>query len=231
MEITVGLNDKTLAALDKLALAISSLSSAASLAQVSAVHITEAAGNNEAESDAGPFYWADSKDGQFGKAKDKAGYDKLKKNSDTVYRIPESKYNELQEALRAKNEEKREQNKAAKEAEKAAEKPAEKKAEKPKAETKKPAADTAPSSDDLIKVVTTFLSKDLDADERKARAGFIKPMLTRFGVEKASLIPEEHRALAINLIERKLAGEDVDPETAELAEVGAAASEADDDLV
>lgn len=227
MEITVGLNEKTLASLDKLALAISSLSSAASLAQVSAVQITEAAGNNETETDEGPFYWADSKDGQFGKAKDKAGYDKLKKKSDTVYRIPESKYNELQEALRAKNEEKREENKAAKEAEKAAEKAA----EKPKAETKKAPVSDAPSSDDLIKVVTGFLSKDLDADERKARAGFIKPMLTRFGVEKASLIPEEHRALAINLIERKLAGEDVDPETAELAEVGAAGTEADDDLV
>lgn len=225
MEIKVGLNEETLAAVKDLAAAIRSISSMQPVAPV--VKITEVAGTNETETDEGPFYWADSKDGQFGKAKDKAGYDKLKKKSDTVYRIPESKYNELQEALRAKNDEKREENKAAKEAEKAAEKAA----EKPKAETKKAPASDAPSSDDLIKVVTGFLSKDLDADERKARASFIKPMLTRFGVEKASLIPEEHRALAINLIERKLAGEDVDPETAELAEVGAAGTEADEDLV
>ena len=63
------------------------------------------------------------------------------------------------------------------------------------------------------------LQAQLDAAERKVRHAFVKPMLERFGAAKASEIADEHRALAINLVQRKMAGEDIDPTDAEFEEI------------
>lgn len=75
-----------------------------------------------------------------------------------------------------------------------------------------------PSLDDVMDAFGGYLPSDLDKAERAERAKFVKPLLARFGAGKASELPEEHRALAINLVLRKAAGQDIDPETDEFEE-------------
>lgn len=214
MEITlkVALDAETMGALNALTAAIAGIGSGAA----AATPATAEPKTDKPEPE-GPIYWADSKDGQFGKVNKEAEFAKLKKKSDTVYKIPESKYQELQEAARKKVDEKKSADKAAA-------------AEKDNSAGGDDEGEV-PSLDDLIAVFSTYLPKDLDKDERAKRAAFVKPMLERFGVEKAGQIPEKYRALAINLVQRKMAGEDVDPKKAELAEVKEAASDDDGDLV
>lgn len=75
-----------------------------------------------------------------------------------------------------------------------------------------------PSLEDVMDAFGGYLPSDLDKAERAERAKFVKPLLARFGAGKASELPEEHRALAINLMLRKAAGQDIDPETDEFEE-------------
>lgn len=75
-----------------------------------------------------------------------------------------------------------------------------------------------PSPEDVMDAFGGYLPSDLDKAERAERAKFVKPLLARFGAGKASELPEEHRALAINLVLRKAAGQDIDPETDEFEE-------------
>lgn len=219
-EVTVGLNAEALSAIKDLVAAIRSIGIATSVVNVETVKATASAKTAEVEE--GPFYWANNETGHFGQVETIAEYNKLKKKDAAVYRIPAGVHEEKVEALREANEAARQ---AAAAEKKAAEKPAAKPAAK--AAAKKEAA--APSLDDLIAVFSSYLPKDLDKDERAKRAEFVKPMLARFGAAKATELPEENRALAINLVQRKMAGEDVDPTTAEFAEVGAEVEE--DDLV
>ena len=94
----------------------------------------------------------------------------------------------------------------------------EQKKEEPKKEEATTATEEFPTVEDVIDVFTQYLPKDLDADERSRRHKFVRPMLQRFGVEKATAIAPENRALAIDLVKRKMAGEDIDPERANFAD-------------
>lgn len=227
-QVTIGFNAEALSTIQELTAAIRAIGAGSPVA-TAAGKVTqtvkqaepESAASAEVADDKGPFYWANNSTSEFGKVETKAAYDKLKKKNEAVFRIPESVYEEKRAALQAANETKRQEEIAKKEAAK----------EQPKAE-KKPAADVPVASvEDVIAVFSSYLPKTLDAEERAVRSAFVKPILTRFGAAKATELPEEHRALAINLVQRKMAGEDVDPATAEYAEVGAASEEAEDDLV
>lgn len=70
-----------------------------------------------------------------------------------------------------------------------------------------------PSEEDVLNAFGGYLPTDLDKAERAERAKFVKPLLARFGADKASKLAPEHRKLAINLVLRKAAGQDIDPET------------------
>lgn len=75
--------------------------------------------------------------------------------------------------------------------------------------------DEVPSEQDLIDAFGAYLDPSLDEDEKAERRAFVSPLVKRFGAKKASAIPEEHRKLALNLLARKEAGDDVDPENDE----------------
>lgn len=77
---------------------------------------------------------------------------------------------------------------------------------------------------DLIDAFGSFLDPNLDAEEKEARRTFVAPLVKRFGAKKASQIPAEHRALALNLLARHVAGQDVDPANDEFEAI-----EADDE--
>lgn len=79
--------------------------------------------------------------------------------------------------------------------------------------------DDIPTEQDLIDAFGAYLDPSLDEDEKKERRAFVGPMVKRFGAKKASEIPEEHRKLALNLLARKEAGEDVDPENDDYQEI------------
>ena len=211
LQLTISLNPEALSAVNDLAAAIRSIGSVGHTA-AAAINVLGAAAEESktTTADEGPFYWADESTGFFGEVPTLAAYNKLKKKDPGVYRITDSIHASKVEALREKNE-----------ADAAAKKSA---AKKPAATEKKPATksdDEAPSIEDLIAVFSAYLPKDLEADERKVRHAFVKPMLTRFGAAKASEITDEHRALAINLVQRKMAGEDIDPTDAEFEAIDA----------
>lgn len=84
--------------------------------------------------------------------------------------------------------------------------------------------DDVPTEQDLIDAFGSYLDPDLDEDEKNERRAFVGPIVKRFGAKKASAIPEEHRKLALNLLARKIAGEEVDPENDEFQEVDEDAS-------
>jgi flagellum-specific peptidoglycan hydrolase FlgJ len=151
----------------------------------------------------GPFYWEDTATEFFGKEDTIKALNKQLATKDTIKQVSEERYDELNAALQARNE-------VAKEKMAGSTKP-EKKAEP--VET-----DSAPTLEDLVAAFTKYLPKELDAAERKERHAFVKPMLARFGAAKVTEMKPEFFALAINLVERKMAGEDVDPETADFAE-------------
>lgn len=178
-----------------------------------------------AEDDTGPFFWADNSNGKFGKVDTKAEYDKLKKKQPGVFRIDESMHERKVEELRLANEKAREEAAAQKKG--GAGKGKAEPAEKPEA-AELPVA----SVEDLVAVFASYLPKELSDDEKKPRRAFVKAILARFGnVEKASAIAEGDRALAINFVQRKMAGEDIDPAKAEYAEVSAAEEASDDDMI
>jgi hypothetical protein len=204
LKLTIALNPEALSAIHDLTAAIRSIGGAGQTA-ATAINVLGAAAEESkgTTADEGPFFWADESTGFFGEAPSLAAYNKLKKKDAGVYRITDSIHASKVEALREKNE---------------ADAAAKKAADAKKVADKKPAAksnDDAPTVEDLIAVFSAYLPKDLDAAERKVRHGFVKPLLERFGAAKASELAEEHRALAINLVQRKMAGDDIDPADAE----------------
>lgn len=227
LQVTIALNAEALSAIHSLTEAIRSIGGVQAVAPVT----SGAAVAETAEQEQGPIYWACNETGQFGKVDDETAYKAVKKNTAGAYKIPESIYNEKVAELRQKNDAEAQAKKeaaAAKKAEKEA--AASKKAAKEAATAENAQASAVPSEEDLIAAFQAYLPKDLSKEERAERHAFVKPLLQRFGVSKATELPEEHRALAINLVQRKAAGEDVDPETAEFAEV-AAQSDAEDDVI
>lgn len=148
----------------------------------------------------GPFYWKDADTNYFGKESTKKALDKMLKEKSSIVQIEEAEYAKLEAELR-------ERNAAASAKEKESKTIFSESAKLPEA-----------TVEDVIAAFTKYLPKDLDADERKARHAFVKPLLQRFGADKATNLKPEHRALAIQLVERKMAGEDIDPEGTEFLE-------------
>ena len=170
----------------------------------------------------GPTFEAASEENPdivFGKVDTEAEYKALKKKAAGTYKVTESIYNEKLAELKAKSEADAQAKKdaaAAAKADKAAQ--AKKEASATKAKKEAAPAD-APSEEDLIAAFQAYLPKDLSKEERAERHAFVKPLLQRFGAQRATELAEEHRALAINLVQRKMNGEDIDPTSGEFAEV------------
>ena len=162
-------------------------------AVISSEAAVEKAVKPKKEEPTGPFYWKDAETNFFGKESTKKALDKMLGEKKSIVVIEEAEYKTLESELRERNA-------------KAAEKMATEKAVEP------------PTVEDVIAVFTKYLPKDLDAEERKARHAFVKPLLQRFGVEKATMLRPEHRAEAIALVERKMAGADIDPTAANFDE-------------
>lgn len=148
----------------------------------------------------GPFYWKDADTNYFGKESTQKALDKMLKEKSSIVQIEEAEYAKLEAELR-------ERNAAAAAKEKESKTIFSESAKLPEA-----------TVEEVIAAFTKYLPKDLDADERKARHAFVKPLLQRFGADKATNLKPQHRALAIQLVERKMAGEDIDPEGTEFLE-------------
>lgn len=216
--VTIGLNAETLSALNDLTAAIKGISAAGSTATPEIVVSNTAAEKPakaekpatkakaaEKEEAAEPvtIYWYSSASGEVGIVESEAEFKALKKADAKTVKITEDKY----QALLAKQEE------------------AEEEQEEETVEEDAP----IPTDKDIIRVFGEYLPKDLDKAERAKRAPFVKAILDRFGAPRATELPEEHRRLAINLVERKLAGEDVDPKKDGYREVSQ--DDEDDQLV
>lgn len=136
----------------------------------------------------GPIYWANNKKGTFGEVADQAAYDALKKKDKDIVKITATKHAEKVKAV-----------------------------EEAEAAKNSGGGDDAPaaSKEDLVKTAQAFLPKDLAGDEKEERKAFVKAMLDRFGGSKITEIPEENWGLVVNFIQRKLAGQDIDPADAE----------------
>lgn len=136
----------------------------------------------------GPFYWEDTETQYFGKEDSIKALNKQLATKDSIKQINEDRFNELTAALRERNAEAQRKMKAAEK----------------KTETQPADADSVPSVEDVIACFTKYLPKDLDAEERKARHAVVKPLLAKFGADKATNLKPEHRAEAIAFIEGKL---------------------------
>lgn len=217
--VTIGLNAETLSALNDLTAAIKGISAAGSTAAPETVVSNTAAEKPakaetpatkakaaEKEEAAEPvtIHWYSSASGEVGIVESEAEFKALKKADAKTVKITEDKYR----ALLAKQEEAEEEQEE---------------------ETVEEDDAPIPTDKDIIRVFGEYLPKDLDKAERAKRAPFVKAILDRFGAPRATELPEEHRRLAINLVERKLAGEDVDPKKDGYQEVSQ--DDEDDQLV
>lgn len=192
-QVEIGFNAAALSALNELTQAIRSIGSvtATNPAPVDTVPTEPVKSKAEPEEPSGAIYWLDNKAGEVGIVDDEAAFKALKKKNANVVKTTESKYKtKLAEIEAAAN-----------------------------AAQDEGTDDEPPSVQDVIDAFSAYLPTDLDADERKQRAAFVKPLLERFGAKKATELAEEHRKLAINLVKRKMAGEDIDPTSGKFAEV------------
>src|SRR5690625_4636143 len=212
--LNIAVNEETLSAINTLAEAIRTVNGSAVSgtpddgSKIAPAKETKAASKPSAKTSAYkcPFFWTNYTTKEHGGATIKAAYVKLKASDDAVLRSTKAKFDELEGA-------------AAEEAEEA-EAPKETKSAKGKAAAKDEPAEVTKT--DLIETFTGFLPKDLDAETRAERREFVATMLQRFGADKVSNLLEEHWSTAIDLVNRKLAGEDIDLSLA---------SDMDDDLV
>lgn len=196
-QVEIGFNAAALAAISELTQAIRGLANGSGPLEVKPTVSAEtpktekSKENAEAEETGGPIYWLDNKAGEVGVVDSEAAFKTLKKQNANVVKTTESKYKaKLAEIEAAAN-----------------------------AQQDEGTDDEPPSVQDVIDAFSAYLPADLDADERKLRAAFVKPLLERFGAKKATELAEQHRKLAINLVKRKMAGEDIDPTSGKFAEI------------
>lgn len=209
INVTIGLNDDTKIALSALTAAICGMASqtfeAPAAAEVSktaekteakaATKSTKAADKPVVEKEEEApvtIYWFSSASGETGVVESEDEYKALKKADAKTVKITEAKH----KALLAKQAEEAE-------------------------ESTDDTDDTAeaPTVQDIIDVFGKYLPTTLSDKEKAQRRPFVKAILDRFDAKRASELAEEHRALAINFVERKMAGEDVDPAEAEYEEL------------
>ena len=229
MEFQIKPDEAALNAVNNLADAIRSINGGVAAAPAAEAKTTSASSKpSTPDDDKGPFFWRSRETSQFGKAASKAAYTKLKAKDDSVYRIDEHKYKELQEQSNKDKQANIEKAKAEDAADKAAAAKAEQKAA---ADAKKSNRDSLPkvTKEDLITLFTEYLPKDLDADERKERRGFVQALLERFGAAKVTEMAEEHWPIAAEAVRRKMDGEDIDPTQADWDSFIDEAADAGDD--
>lgn len=207
--VTVGLNEETLSALKGLTAAIAGISGAAPAAKPAAdTAATKPAAKPKSEAPAKEeaaepvtIYWFSSASNTVGVVESEDEFKALKKADAKTVKITKDKYETKLAEIEAA----------------AAEDDATEDDDAP-----------VPTEQDIIKAFGAYLPATLSDAEKKKRRPFVKAILDRFGAPKATELAEEHRRLAINLVERKMAGEDVDPENDDFQEV---ASDDDDGLV
>jgi len=141
------------------------------------------------------IYWFDSAADEVGTVEGEDAFKALKKKRAKLVKFTKSKYDAKVAELEAKAAAAQEEQ------------------EEPETD------DEPPSVDDVIEVFSSYLPTTLDKAERDERVAFVKPLLERFGAKKATELAEQHRKLAINLVKRKMAGEDIDPTSSKFAEV------------
>ena len=202
--LTLNLGEPTLAAINGLAASIASLSGGAAIPSKPAASAANVkAGDKGAAKDTSTgtdaddsstnvtIYWFSSATDSVGTVDSEEAFKALKKKDAKVVKIPETKYQaKLAELEKAKA-----------------------------AAAQADDEDDIPTEQDLIDAFGAYLNPDLDEDEKTERRAFVGPIVKRFGAKKASAIPEEHRKLALNLLARKVAGEDVDPENDDFQEI------------
>ena len=102
-------------------------------------------------------------------------------------------------------------------AEKPAEKPADEKVTEPAkrgrpAKAEKPKK--APTEAEMVDATKKFMNVEAE-DEYRARVDFVKSVVAKYGVQKMSHIPEEHRAAALESLENYRRGEPDDEDDGE----------------
>ena len=162
---------------------------------------TTSAADTGAEDKKAPFLWANNDVGTFGEEKTFAALTKKLKEDKKAARISQDLYDQLVAAAAEEGEEEEEEE------------------EDDKAK--------APTLDDIKKTFGGFLKID-DEKKRDNRKKWAATLLEQFGVERATELKPEHRAEAIDYIERVLGGEKLDPKTANKA--GGADEEEDDQI-
>lgn len=195
LQVTIGFNPETLSAIGDLAAAIRGAIGGAAPAATGEVKTAGAGKVVSKQTDAGDevvtIYWGNHAKATYGIVDSEEAYAALKKKDAKLVKLTKAQYDKKLAEIEA---------------------------------AKKLAAggDDIPSEEDLIEAFSTYLpAEGLDEDDKKARRLIVKAIAKRFGAAKASEIPEEHRALAINLVQRVNAGQDVDVEDAEFEEFDA----------
>ena len=210
INVTISLNEETKAALNALTAAIAG----ANVVPVAAIETQSAKTESPAKTtakaaetetavkekaaDPVTIYWFSSASQEVGVVESEEEFKALKKADPKTVKYTEAKYNAF----------------LAKQAEEAEEVEEVEEVEADKGDT-----DATPTEQDVIDVFSAFLPVDLSDQLRKERRPFVKAILVRFGAKRASELAEEHRALAINFVERKMSGEDLDPADAEFEDM------------
>lgn len=180
LQVTIGFNPETLSAIGDLAAAIRGAIGGAAPAATPA-----AVTNNVADKggEAVTIYWGNHAKAAYGIVESQEAYDALKKKDAKLVKLTKAQYDKkLAEIEAAKG-----------------------------GDDESGDEGEAPSEYDLIEAFSTYLpAEGLDEDEKKSRRLIVKAIAKRFGAAKASEIAEEHRALAINLVQRVDAGQDID---------------------
>lgn len=190
LQVTLGLNTETLTALNELTAAIRGLSSGTSAPAATSTKTSTTAPKDEGGD--GPIYWGNNAKGTFGEVATQAAYDALKKKDAKLVKLTPAQFK------------KKTDEKAAAEAAAAA-----------------GGGDEEPLTlEQLVEAFSEYLpASGLDDKTKKSRRAQVLQIAARFGAEKASEVPEEHRRLAVNLVQRLSAGQDVDIEDDEFQEL------------
>lgn len=193
-----------------------------------------------------PVYWINNKTGEYGECENQEEWLKLKKKNADAFKVPKTRLERFA----------KEQEDNADEPETEDKKPSADKSKSDKktggkaataAKDKKAKADESDDAPDvdipevdeqgLIDAFKSFMSSDLDKAERDERIAFVKPMLERFGVGRATELKGKDMGIAVRLLQLKEEGFDIDPTAAPwdpiqiIADCESGETSGDDDLV
>lgn len=155
-----------------------------------------AAEADDGETRGGPGYWKTPDGTTFGAHANLKEYKVAEKQHGEIEEITKTEYLELKGAA-----DKKAKAAADKKAKAEADKKAKAEAAAAKQESDAGAEDEHPSEEDLIAAFTKYLPKDLDKEERAARAPKVKAYLEKAGAKRATDLKPEQRADAIAFVE------------------------------